>query len=128
MRKTVMCIDDDPIALMVIEICLKRAKFAENIIKAESAQVALDYYYNIEHPDQIPALVFLDLNMPVLNGWGYIDEFIERYPQYASDSSIIILSSSVDPSDKQKANENALVKMFIPKPISVETLLTLNEL
>lgn len=118
-----MCIDDDPIALMVIEICLKRAKFAECIIKKESAQEALNYFETIENPDQIPSLVFLDLNMPVINGWGYIDKFIELYPQYANDSSIIILSSSVDPSDKLKASENPFVKMFIPKPISVNTLL-----
>lgn len=123
MRKTVMCIDDDPIALMVIDICLKKANFAERIIKKESAQAALDYYKTIENPDQIPSLVFLDLNMPVINGWGYIDLFLERFPQYSDHSSIIILSSSVDPSDKLKATENPFVKMFVPKPISVDTLL-----
>lgn len=123
MINTVLCVDDDPIALMVIEICLKKANFAERIIKALSAKEALDYYKGIEEPNQIPEVVFLDLNMPVLSGWDYIDKFQIEFPQYVSSSKIIILSSSVDPLDKEKAAENPLVKMFIPKPISVQTLL-----
>lgn len=120
--KTVLCVDDDPIALMVIEICLKRANFAENIVKVESAKDALDYYRSIKEDDQIPSFVFLDLNMPVLSGWDYIERFISEFPQYLNKSKIIILSSSVDPVDKLKASENPLVSLFIPKPISVETL------
>ncbi len=123
MIKTVLCIDDDPIALMVIEICLKKSNFAEKIIKMESAKQALEYYNNIEIPEDIPGIVFLDINMPVLNGWDYIDEFTQQFPQFAEKEKIVILSSSVDPYDKEKAVENPLVKMFIPKPISVETLL-----
>lgn len=123
MIKTVLCIDDDPIALMVIEICLKKANFAENIVKAGSAGEALEYYNCIDNPNKIPVMVFLDLNMPVMNGWDFIDSFMLKFPQYLERSKVIILSSSVDPLDKLKASENPLVKMFIPKPISVEALL-----
>lgn len=121
MINSIMCIDDDPIALLVIGTCIKKAGITEQVIKMESAENALAYFRISEN--EIPSLIFLDLNMPVMDGWGFLKAFATEFPTYISKTNVIILSSSVDPDDKFKSEENPWVKRFVPKPISVELLM-----
>lgn len=120
--KKVLCIDDDPIALMVIEICINKSSFAKEVIKKTSAESAIQFYESITHDDDVPDLIFLDLNMPVMNGWDFLVQFENDFPQALNKTKIIILSSSVDPDDKKKSIENKNVYKFIPKPINVDLL------
>ncbi len=127
--KRVLCIDDDPIALMVIEICINKSLFAKEVIKKMSAASALEFYQSLKNDDEYPELIFLDLNMPVMNGWDFLVQFGNDYPQILDKTKVIILSSSVDPEDQQKSITNKNVYKFIPKPINVDLLKDiLNEL
>ncbi len=117
-----MCIDDDPIALLVIGSCIKKAGIANEVIKMESAENALNYFRTLHDDVNIPSLIFLDLNMPVMDGWDFLNVFTAEFPSLFTKTKVVILSSSVDPDDKLLSEENDWVLKFIPKPISVEVL------
>ncbi len=120
----VLLVDDDPITVLVCERILQFTGFAEKIIPLKNGQEALDYVerYLLNAPEQLPEIIFLDLNMPVMDGW----EFLEKY-QYLKPSSgvmpaVYILSSTVDPEDKSRGLAYAYVRKFISKPLTKEHL------
>jgi CheY-like chemotaxis protein len=121
MIPVVMCVDDDPIVLMLNELVLREHAFCKELIKIESAELALDHFsQQTQKPISqaiLPNILFLDINMPTMDGWGFLDEFAEKFQQYHSKISIVILSSSVNPADIEKANKHPLVIGFMPKPI-----------
>lgn len=123
MLNTVLCVDDDPITLMLCKKVIIKAEFAQNIITAENGKLALALLEDIKSSgsEDFPQLVFLDLNMPVMNGWDFLDEFVKNAPQY-NHTKVIILSSTIDPTDHQRAEKYEVVSRFMPKPITVEML------
>lgn len=128
MLDTILCVDDDPITLMLCKMVIKKAKFSNEIITAKNGQDALNYFKtaketNLENPlAKRPQLIFLDLNMPVMGGWEFLDLFItEEYADYNS-TKVIILSSTIDPDDLEKARKYPMVLDFLSKPISKEML------
>lgn len=125
MIKKLLCIDDDEITLMLIKMVTEKASFAKEVITAANGKEALDYYYNLLHSEikvAPPELVFLDLNMPVMNGWEFLDEFIQKvYPSFP-DTKIVVLSSSSNPVDKEKAKQYPIIIGYIPKPITADLI------
>ena len=117
----VMCVDDDPIVLMLNELVLREHAFCNELIKIESAELALEYFSQQSKlpfgEAVLPNIVFLDINMPTMDGWRFLDEFTEIFQEFHSEVSIVILSSSVNPADIEKANKHPLVIGFMPKPI-----------
>lgn len=127
--KTVLCIDDDPISLSIHEIIIKQTKFCEHTVTMINGQDALDYYANLLSIREVtyPQIIFLDLNMPVLDGWGFLEKFDSLYFQHFPQTKIYILSSSVDPSDRLRSEAFPFVKDFISKPITKEILNEIRE-
>lgn len=78
------------------------------------------YQYLSSSPEVVPDIMFVDLNMPVCDGWTFLKNYSDENKE--QDIDIYILSSSIDPRDQQKANEFSLVKGFISKPISNQFL------
>lgn len=123
MLNTILCVDDDPITLMLCKKVIIKAEFGQNIITAENGKVALDLFEEIKSSGgNYPQLIFLDLNMPVMNGWDFLDEFTKTASSYSDDTRVIILSSTIDPADYQRAEKYDIVSHFMPKPITVEML------
>ncbi len=121
MIPVVMCVDDDPIVLMLNELVLREHAFCNELIKIDSAELALEYFKaQTQKPlaqAVLPNIIFLDINMPTMDGWGFLTEFAESFQEFHSKVSIVILSSSVNPADIEKANKHPLVIGFMPKPI-----------
>lgn len=67
-------------------------------------------------------VVFLDINMPILNGWGFLENFSTIKYALNFKTEIYLLTSSVNPDEKRKAEENSLVKQYISKPLTIEKL------
>ncbi len=128
MLKTILCVDDDPITLMLCKKVIKKAEFSEDVIFANNGQEAFELFQSIvskkekKEPYQLPQLVFLDLNMPVMNGWEFLDLFKENIANEFLQTKVIILSSTIDPADYNKAKEYDIVSHFLSKPITVEML------
>ena len=106
---TIVLIDDDPISTFVTEkLISKNVKEPCQFYKYQSAKRALE-----EINDNKPNFLFLDLNMPEMNGWDFLDQFKPT----DSLAQIYILSSSVDQRDITKASQYHVVKDYLSKPL-----------
>jgi len=122
----IMCIDDDPITLMLFKKVVQKASFSEEIITASNGQDAITQINtinnDISNQKKKPQLIFLDLNMPVMGGWEFIDLFNSSYSLNLNNTKIIILTSTIDPEDIKKSKSYPNVIEFLPKPITIEML------
>ena len=127
MIKKILCVDDDPITLMLYKMVIAKATLAETVIVAKNGQEALEYYENGEN-EEYPELIFLDLNMPIMGGWEFLDNFTEkRFYPINENTKIIVLSSTIDPRDIEKVKNYPMILDFISKPVTKEMLEKLKE-
>jgi len=126
-----MCIDDDPIVLMLNDLILKEQFFCDELIKLDKAELALDYFrQQADLPStnwSLPNIIFLDINMPVMDGWEFLEIFTNEFTQFHDKVKVVILSSSVNPADLELAKNHPLVINFIPKPIGETELESLKK-
>ena len=126
MFTTILCIEDDPIALMLCKKVISRFNFSENIVTAVNGQDALHFFNNIKYePNALenrPQLILLDLNMPIMGGWDFLDHFTQNDYQQFNNIPVVILSSTIDPEDLSKAKEYPLIVDFLSKPINSDML------
>jgi CheY-like chemotaxis protein len=125
MRKftNILLVEDDPITVMVCDRIIKMTAFAENVSSCNNGKAALEYLVALGEQDKdIPEIIFLDINMPVMNGWDFLAEFEKVQHNMKQLPRIYILSSTVDPEDYKRAKSFPLVQDFISKPLSKESL------
>lgn len=110
-------IDDDPVFVLLFKkILLKLGKF-ETIVNFENGQLALDILIEkFKNNEPLPNIVFLDINMPVLDGWEFL-KAIEKH-KFKDELNIYMVSSSIDSTEISKSKKYKSVKNFISKPIS----------
>ena len=135
MYDLILCVDDDPITLMLCKMVISKSSFSKEIITAQNGEEALNYFDNLklnnlgEKINKYATLVFLDLNMPVMDGWDFLDHFSkEEYTSFFKDTKVIVLSSTIDPADINKSKTYPMVIDFISKPITKEVLENLKTL
>ncbi|HJS00646.1 MAG TPA: response regulator [Flavobacterium sp.] len=126
MLNLTLCVDDDPITLMLCKKVITKASFSNTIITAKNGEEALQYFDSLlteEEENKIPELIFLDLNMPVMDGWEFLDNFsTEKYSQLHQFTKIVVLSSTIDPEDLNKSKKYEMVIDFLSKPITTDML------
>ena len=125
MKKVQLCciIDDDPIFVYGTKRIIKEVDFAESILVYSNGQDALDGLTKIcEAKEPLPDVIFLDLNMPVLNGWEFLNEFKNCQSKRSKSITIYIISSSVDPRDLERVKDYNQVDNYILKPITPDDL------
>ena len=127
MISKVLCVDDDTISLTISQLLLKRTGFAAEVDTVIDGSEALEYFEDLfaNNPDPVknaPELILLDINMPVMNGWEFLQEYTPHYLDRLSNTRIIILSSTIDPEDFALAKQYPVVMQFISKPLSIEHL------
>lgn len=126
MLDKILFIDDDPITLMLCKMVISKSLFSKEIVTAKNGEEALQYFNKLKQVNSKnplkPQLIFLDLNMPVMGGWEFLDSFsTEDYSEY-NNTKVIILSSTIDPEDLEKSKKYPMVIDFLSKPISKEML------
>jgi CheY-like chemotaxis protein len=116
-----LVIDDDDINIFIIGKIVEKTGFPVDMVAKHNGQLAIDYIKDlVANQQDLPQLILIDINMPILNGW----EFIEAYEalQLNSSSDLYMLSSSVYENDIEKAKTYTSVKGFISKPLSIDRL------
>ena len=117
-----MSIDDDPITSMLFKKVVQKTSFAKKIINATNGEEAITIINKITNDDTKPQLLFLDLNMPIIGGWEFLDLFNNSNYYKSNNTKIIILTSTIDPDDIKKSKLYPNVIDFLSKPITVEML------
>lgn len=121
--ETCCIIDDDPIFIYGTKRIMKEIDFCEEIIIYNNGQEALEGLGKISNLGQkVPEVIFLDLNMPVMNGWEFLDEITKLPSNNLEKTLIYIISSSVDPRDLEKVKNYKSVNNYILKPITPSDL------
>lgn len=123
MDKSIFVIDDQEISLKIAGFILKRHGSFNTIATYSEANVALEYIVsNRNNGLALPDVIFLDLNMPIMDGWNFLDKYKEFSTCMAKDIDIYILSSSTDAREIKRAEQYPFVKGFFSKPLSPEML------
>lgn len=124
MIQKVLCIDDDPISVMLCRKVISRSEFAETTDAANNGENALKYLQKIAETfgEIYPEIILLDLNMPIMNGWEFLENYEREFAAADNMSKIVILSSTIDPEDLKKSKQYSTVIGFISKPITIESL------
>jgi len=116
-------IDDDEIYTFTIKRIISIAKFAEKTLFFHNGKVALDFFIEyMAQTDVLPDLILLDINMPVLDGWQFMEEFIKLQPKIDKKIVVYIVSSSVDEADINRAKAMDGISDFIVKPVTADKL------
>ena len=128
MLDKLLCVDDDPITLMLCRKVVERVEFAKEIITVQNGEEAILYFDKLfeemKADDSIvcPKLVLLDLNMPVMDGWEFLESYISRdYHNVFEATRFIVLSSSIDPYDINRSKTYPIIG-FLSKPVTKEML------
>ncbi|WP_338645493.1 response regulator [Flavobacterium sp. KS-LB2] len=120
-NKLTYIIDDDKLTVKLMSILISKSKFCEEIHSFNNAQFAIDKLKeNWNETDILPDAILLDLNMPVMDGWQFLDEFIHL--PIKKEISIFIMTSSIDPADIEMAKKYDVIKDYIMKPITANKL------
>ncbi len=126
MLNQILCIDDDSITLMLCKKVISRASFCKEIMTLQNGEEAINYFNTLKYSNNktfsLPQLIFLDLNMPVMGGWEFLDYFINAEFSEFNTIKVVILSSTIDPEDLEKSKNYPMVIDFLPKPISKSML------
>jgi two-component SAPR family response regulator len=121
-------IDDDDIISIIHPQIIKKADSDAEIKVFKNSEEAFDLLKKIQISNlRIPDFIFLDINMPFLTGFEFLDQFSEDQKIYFSLTKFIILSSSIDSKDLEKSKKYPMVYDFIHKPLTKEYIKSLIE-
>ena len=118
-------IDDDNLYLKIVQRIIESKKLCKEIIIFKNGKDAIDHFKSIindSNMKKIPDVIFLDLNMPIMDGWEFLDEFLKIPRSLKKRITLYVVSSSIDPRDINRAKSISLVEDYLIKPITYEEL------
>ena len=123
--KTVCVIDDDKIYIYGLKKLITIKELSPNLMEFYNGKEAIDFLINPENQNQLPDIIFLDINMPVMDGWGFMESFVKIKPQLGKKITIYMVSSSINQDDINRAKGISDVTDYVIKPIPQDTLVEL---
>lgn len=124
MSKKVICIiDDDPIYQILINKIIAKSKTEYEILRFKNGKEAIDYF-TLDTLKNLPEIILLDLEMPVMDGWDFMTE-VDKI--FTDQTDIYIVSSSIAYEDKEKAKSFTKIKGYFSKPIDAEKILEITK-
>lgn len=117
----VALIDDDAIANFIGKKVIESTKLVNQTKEFSGGQKALDFISaNAKQPDLLPEIILLDLHMPIMNGFEFLEEYIKLKPLIEKKINIYVLSASLSPYDYDRIKNINSVSGFIVKPFTKE--------
>lgn len=106
---------------------LEKSGCAEYILVAQGGEAALNYLISCEHPDSkgnppCPDLIFLDINMPAMNGWEFLARYNELEQSHKGKIVMVMLTTSLNPDDELRAYKIPEISGFESKPLTTKKL------
>lgn len=119
----VFIIDDDPIHQRIAQIMIEKHNLFDEQKSFTEAALAIEFLKeHAAEPTALPDVILLDLNMPVFDGWDFLENYGPLEQTLAKHIHVYIVTSSVDEKDKAKAKSYSCVKGFISKPLSPDII------
>jgi CheY-like chemotaxis protein len=122
---SVLLIDDDDVVNTLHRIILRQSGLVENIQSAMSGYEGIQTLLECEKEGNWPSIIFVDINMPGISGWEFVEMFEEKFSAYKHKCIICLLSSSLDPRDKERADNLPMLDFYFSKPLSFAVVQTI---
>ena len=126
---TVMLIDDSEIDNLINQKMIEASVVAEHIYLHSSAKSAIEFLRNMQALELaekvLPDVIFLDIDMPLMDGFQFLDEFDKLNSVVKKKCRIVVLTSSINPQDVVRSKKYDSVKQFKNKPLSTEDIMKL---
>jgi len=113
-----MIIDDDEINNFTVEAMLERIDFVDHYQIRDSGESALTYLKEAVENNTFPDYIFVDINMPIMNGFQFLEQYEQLYKDRYPDTHICMLSSSMNKSDEEKSLSYHCVSRYETKPLN----------
>lgn len=125
-NKRIALIDDDPIINLIHTKIITKSTDCQ-VVAYTNAQHAVEQFgmWLDTEPDQLPDVIFLDINMPVMDGWEFLEVFQKMSDAAHRHCRVFMLTSSIDSHDMEKSKRYQSVYDFISKPLTAEKLIAI---
>ena len=124
-----MLIDDNEIDNLINQKMIEAASIAENIYTHTGAKSAIEFLRNMEKLEVadkvLPDVIFLDIDMPLMDGFQFLDEFEKLTNVAKKKCKIVMLTSSINPQDSNRAKKYENVRLYLNKPLSHDSIVKL---
>lgn len=123
----VLLVDDDEATNFLNQELVEETGYAEHVQVADSGKKALEYLTNSQCPGNektypCPDLILLDINMPAMNGWEFLDKYRKLDTKYKGNVIVVMLTTSLFPEDRRKAEAVPEISCFENKPLTPEKI------
>lgn len=121
-------IDDDGMYIRLLKKIIKARKLCDNLLIFNNGKESIDYFEAILknlHEKEVPDIMFIDLNMPIMDGWEFIERFTKIENKFNKLISLYIVSSSINPVDIDRAKSLSNIKDYLVKPVRITELETI---
>ena len=118
---SILLVDDDDIYQFISSRAIESTGFAQKINTFSNGEDAVEYLKNnLQNNSTLPDIIFLDVNMPYMNGWEFLEAFNSIAPMLSKPIFIYMVSSSLDEKDIDRSKEFSTVSEYIVKPLALE--------
>jgi CheY-like chemotaxis protein len=124
-KKTACIIDDDRIYVSLVKKIIERKNLCSKLLIFNDGKQSITYFEALLDDlriEDIPEVIFLDLNMPIMDGWEFIERFKKIKNKFNKNIELYVVSSSINPIDINRAKAFNEVNDYIKKPLNIKAL------